>query len=243
VTFFATTGALTMSSREIAELVDSRHDKVRQSIERLVERGVISLPPTGEVKIQRERRMEAVKVYVFSGEQGKRDSIIVVAQLCPEFTARLVDRWQELEAQVARPDPGAALRDPAALRHLLLGYTEKVIALEAKVEADAPKVAALDRLEASEGSVNVRIAAKMLNVPERKFTKWLQANGWAFRQNGVGPLQAYHVKREAGLLEHRPHTYRDQQRDEDRTVPQMMVTPKGLARLAALFGKGQGELL
>ena len=39
----------------------------------------------------------------FPGEQGKRDSIVVVAQLSPEFTARLVDRWQELEAQVAKP--------------------------------------------------------------------------------------------------------------------------------------------
>lgn len=31
---------------------------------------------------------------------GKRDSYVVVAQLSPEFTARLVDRWQELEEQV-----------------------------------------------------------------------------------------------------------------------------------------------
>ncbi|MGL9734753.1 MAG: hypothetical protein ACR5LF_00365 [Symbiopectobacterium sp.] len=45
------------------------------------------------------------------GEQGKRDSIIVVAQLCPEFTARLcpeftarlVDRWQELEKLAGQP--------------------------------------------------------------------------------------------------------------------------------------------
>ena len=42
-------------------------------------------------------------VYVFSGEQGKRDSIIVVAQLSPEFTARLVDRWQALESGEATP--------------------------------------------------------------------------------------------------------------------------------------------
>ena len=27
----------------------------------------------------------------------------MVVQLCPEFTARLVDRWQELEARIARP--------------------------------------------------------------------------------------------------------------------------------------------
>ncbi|EEX7768943.1 DNA-binding protein, partial [Escherichia coli] len=28
---------------------------------------------------------------------------IVVAQLCPEFTARLVDRWRELEEQIRKP--------------------------------------------------------------------------------------------------------------------------------------------
>ena len=39
--------------------------------------------------------------YIFSGERGKRDSIVVVAQLSPEFTARLVDRWQQLEQQAA----------------------------------------------------------------------------------------------------------------------------------------------
>ena len=27
---------------------------------------------------------------------GKRDSYIIVAQLSPEFTARIVDRWQAL---------------------------------------------------------------------------------------------------------------------------------------------------
>lgn len=91
---------LTMSSREIADLVDSRHDKVKQSIERLSERGIIVQPPVvdehGEDAMGRTR---VTQVYVFSGDRGKRDSIIAVAQLSPEFTARLVDRWQELEAQ------------------------------------------------------------------------------------------------------------------------------------------------
>ena len=39
---------LTMSSREIAELVDSRHDSVKRTVERLAERGVIGLPPLVE---------------------------------------------------------------------------------------------------------------------------------------------------------------------------------------------------
>lgn len=40
----------TMTSQEIADLVESRHDKVKQSIERLALRGTIQLPPLGEVK-------------------------------------------------------------------------------------------------------------------------------------------------------------------------------------------------
>lgn len=48
----------TMTSRDIAELVDSRHDDVKQSIERLAERGAISLPPLGEVNVERERWQE-----------------------------------------------------------------------------------------------------------------------------------------------------------------------------------------
>ena len=33
----------------------------------------------------------------------KRDSLIVVAQNCPEFTAAIVDRWQALENQQNQP--------------------------------------------------------------------------------------------------------------------------------------------
>ena len=95
---------LRMTSREIAELVESRHDNVKRAIERLVERGVIAQPPMEDVPyVDESGRSRTVSCYIFSGEKGKRDSIVVVAQLSPEFTARLVDRWQELEAQAARP--------------------------------------------------------------------------------------------------------------------------------------------
>ncbi|POQ03671.1 Rha family transcriptional regulator [Pseudomonas syringae] len=87
----------TMSSLEIADLVRSRHDKVKQSIERLVERGTISQPPMGDGP------RSANGVVVQEYHVCKRDSFVVVAQLSPEFTAALVDRWQELEEQATRP--------------------------------------------------------------------------------------------------------------------------------------------
>lgn len=85
---------ITMSSREIAELTGKRHDNVKRTIESLAKDKVIQLPQFEEVKNHLGKKVET---FVPSGEKGTRDSIVVVAQLSPEFTARLVDRWQELE--------------------------------------------------------------------------------------------------------------------------------------------------
>lgn len=89
--------AVTMSSHEIAELVGKRHDNVKRTIESLAAGRVIELPQIEEIPTA----TKPVSVYVFSGAKGKRDSLVVVAQLSPEFTGSLVDRWQKLEEQQA----------------------------------------------------------------------------------------------------------------------------------------------
>lgn len=87
----------TMTSLEIADLVGKRHDNVKRLIEKLIESSVIASPQIEEVQNTVNNRSYISQSYVFSGEQGKRDSIIIVAQLSPEFTACIVDRWQHLE--------------------------------------------------------------------------------------------------------------------------------------------------
>ena len=82
----------TMSSLEMSELTEKRHDNVRRTIEKLADSKVIGLPQFEEVK---NTQGQLVKTYFLT----KRDSYVVVAQLSPEFTGRLVDRWQELEAK------------------------------------------------------------------------------------------------------------------------------------------------
>ncbi|EIZ2107681.1 Rha family transcriptional regulator [Salmonella enterica] len=90
-----------MTHKEIAELVNSRPDNVKVSIERLAERGVIRLPAMQEIEEINNLGLTVKREYYhFEGEQGKRDSIVVVAQLSPEYTAQLVDHWQELETMV-----------------------------------------------------------------------------------------------------------------------------------------------
>ena len=138
----------TMSSLEIAKLVDSRHDKVKQSIERLASRNVISLPPFGVVVSQKNNREYETEVYLFSGEKGKRDSIVVVAQLSPEFTARLVDRWHELENHYTESAVQEIVLPKdylSALKALVESEESKQIALQ-KLEIAAPKVDFYDRV-------------------------------------------------------------------------------------------------
>lgn len=79
-----------MSSKEIAAVVESRHDSVKRTMITLQDKGLITFTHTVE---KGEGRPAAV-LHV-----NKRDSYIVVAQLSPEFTAVLVDRWQELESK------------------------------------------------------------------------------------------------------------------------------------------------
>lgn len=82
----------TMSSREIADVVEKRHDNVKRTVHTLRLKDLIGVPQTEEYLDSLGR---SASHYLVS----KRDSYVIVAQLSPEFTARLVDRWQELEAQ------------------------------------------------------------------------------------------------------------------------------------------------
>lgn len=88
---------LTMSSHEVADLTQSRHDNVKRTVERLAQAGVISLPPLEEVKIQRERRVETTTGY----NLDKRSTMLVVGRLSLKFMARVFDRWEELESRLA----------------------------------------------------------------------------------------------------------------------------------------------
>tara|TARA_R110000751_G_scaffold307812_1_gene431821 strand:- start:13469 stop:14203 length:735 start_codon:yes stop_codon:yes gene_type:complete len=227
---------LTMSSREIADLCETRHNQVVETIQRLMSSGVLRDSRKTPRRVQPEGGGRPMDVY----DLTKRDTLVVISGYRDDIRARIIDRWLELEAEKqAAPQPTVLpdLSDPAVLVPLLTSYAQHTQIAEGQVAVLSPKAEAYDRLDASEGAVNVRVAAKLLNIGERKFVRWMAANGWAFRQNGVGTLQAYVAKRDAGYLEHRPHTFYDQVRGEDRTVAQMMVTPKGLAKLAKLLGK------
>ncbi len=134
-----------------------------------------------------------------------------------------------------------ALNDPAALRGLLLDHSERVIALEnhntaleGQNAALTPKAEALDRIGATEGSMNITAAAKVIKVGPRELHDWLRENGWTYRRPDCDRVLAYQVKIDAGYLEHRLVKFQPPGQPE-RSTFQVMVTAKGLAKLAELL--------
>ncbi|MFN3354803.1 MAG: phage antirepressor KilAC domain-containing protein [Pseudomonas sp.] len=234
-----------MSSQEIADLVSARHDSVKRTIERLAEKGVIQLPPLVEVKNHLGQTVELYQVC-------KRDSFVVVAQLSPEFTARLVDRWQELEEVSAKPAFDiASLNDPKVLLALLTDNVRKVVALEAhntelsnenhglevKVEQDAPKVAFHDMVVVSHKKYNAAQAAKIIGTGRTRLLQFMRQKGWVTRSN-----EPYQAKIEAGLLDVKLGTF---EHPIQGTIPtcSTLITGKGLAKLEALWRESDADLL
>ena len=219
--------ALTMSSREIADLVDSRHDSVKRTIERLVAQGVIESPPLVDFK---NINNVAGQEYVFSGEQGKRSSIIVVAQLSPEFTARLVDRWQELEAGQAPKVPqtyAQALLEAGRLAQLADEQAQQ-LALA------APKVAFVDKYVQATGLFTFREVAKLLKANEARFREFLLAQKIMYRLGFGGDLTAYQNHADAGRFEVKTNTAKN-----GHSYKRTMFTTKGVHWVAGQWAKHQ----
>jgi phage regulator Rha-like protein len=159
----------TMSSREIAQLVESRHDSVKRSMETLRDKAVISFTQSVETSHDGPGA-RPVDVYLVN----KRDSYVVVAQLCPQFTARLVDRWQELEAQHAKP------AELSRMDILKLAMESE----QARIQAEAERDEAI-RTKAMIGSKREATAMATAGAAKREAARLKEALGASARHATV----------------------------------------------------------
>lgn len=215
--------ALTMSSRQISEVTNCRHSDVMRSIERLATKGIIY-----RGYAPRPYTLEQNKQTYFEYHVNKRDSYVIVSQLSPEFTAALVDRWQELErghneSFVVPTTLSQALR-------LAADQADQIEAQTKRLEVAEPKAAALDLIAQAPGELCLTDAAKHLQIAPRMLTVWLQAHGWIFKRNGTGSWVAYQEKIDRGLMHHR-RVEINRSAGQDVTW-QALITPKGIASLA-----------
>jgi len=223
--------AVTMTSREIADLTGKRHDHVLRDIRSmLVElHGEDRLPSFGDT-LTDPQNGQSYPIYVLP----KRETLILVSGYNLTMRAKIIDRWQELEAS-AKPvvDPMQVLNDPVSMRTLLLGYTERVLALETQVGVLRPKVDAFDRIATSEGSLCITDAAKTLQVQPRKLAQLLQEKQWVYRRPMGSEFLAYQDRIQQGLMEHKV-TRGEKSDGTEWSNTQARVTAKGLTKLAQI---------
>ncbi|MFV5265114.1 Rha family transcriptional regulator [Acinetobacter courvalinii] len=178
---------LTMSSRDIADLTGKEHKNVIRTIRDLLNDGILDaqLEP-----LKFEYRGQWFDYY----ELSKRDSLVLVARLSPEFTARIVDRWQELEKHIKHTS--LDLHDPHALRRALLDYTEQVIELEHK---NIGLEKSIQTITQTHHGVKFQQACKILNVKRHILATWLRTHGWDRHLNNA--RASTHYSQERGYCE------------------------------------------
>lgn len=233
-------GAVTMSSLDISVLVESRHSDVKRSIERLAKSGVIKLPPMAKVENKQSNSPNRfIDCYFFEGEVGKRDSIIVVAQLSPSFTARLVDRWQELEKAVSRPafDAATALNDPEFLRGALLTYSEKVIALESTNKELVNQVEHMENLF-KDGMTPTQFCKMLNGVNVMQVCRYLEGRKWLYNESKTGTRwRTGSYARDKYLTEHQSKVSVHGGEEFVKFTP--VLLHKGAVRIYQLYLRGQ----
>lgn len=155
--------------------------------------------------------------------------------ISPAFHLAVIRAYDALLTAPPAVDPTKLTR--ADLARLVLDAEAEIAQLQHQVDEAAPKVAALERIaEASLGATCITTAAKALGQPPRAMFRWLQEHLWIYRRAGSAAWCAYQHRLAAGLLEHKVTTVQRPDGSE-KAVHQVLVTPKGLAKLGESFGR------
>ncbi|WP_218689091.1 Rha family transcriptional regulator [Psychrobacter sp. BF1] len=227
----------TMSSRELASLCNKAHDNVLKIIRSLIERGVVlnTIPRTYIHEQNGQRYTEFLS--------NKRDSFVIVARLSPEFTADVVDRWQELENQVSASSPVTpALPNFTDPYESALAWAEQYKAKEvaqAQITELQPKADALDALSHIKGSLGIRETANAVGIPERKFIARCTderkpvTSRFMYRDD-KGRLRAYAHRVKQGFMTQKITSYAGPDEQSIAAV-QVKFTAAGVAHIAKMM--------
>ncbi len=207
----------TMTSREIAELTGKRHDNVIQLARKL--KACQTLSPEFQ---ETEFRGRMLPIAIFD----KRDSLVLVARLSPEFTAAVIDRWQELEGRQHQiPKTFAQALQLAADQQL------QIENLATKIKGDAPKVVFADKWMNSTEAHSLTQAAKLIGVPPKYLIEMMAKDKIIFKRCENSGWEPYQRRIDQGVMILKPVEH------GDNTFKQAKVTGKGLIFLNKRYGE------
>jgi phage antirepressor YoqD-like protein len=220
---------VTMTSREIAGLTGSTHDSVLKTVRRLVAEGVVLANETPYVQKQNGQTY-------FEFVLSFRDTMVVVSGYSAELRAKIIDRWQELEAAAARP---VVLSRMDILR-MALDSEQRAIDAEKLaserailIEQQKPAVEFVDRYVVAKGLSNFREVCKMLKAKQAEVSAWLIDRKIMYRLAGKLTPHAPHL--DAGRFEVKAGV----SRVNGKAYHHAKFTPKGVEWIAAEWAQHQ----
>jgi phage antirepressor YoqD-like protein len=226
----AMSSEMTMGTREIAELLGKQHHHIKSSADHLVSKmainGGVALTETPYVNEQNKQTYTEYRL-------NKRDSLVLVAQNCPELTAAIVDRWQELESMQKPAIPQTYAAALLEAGRLAMELEES----QAQLSIAAPKAEFVDRYVQSTGNLGFRQVAKLLKIKENELREFLIGNHVMYRLAGTLTPYAEHINAgrfevKAGMADHG---------DTSHAYQQAKFTPKGFEWLAGELAKADAK--
>lgn len=221
----------TMTSMEIVDVINElreegskelRHDNFMVKLEK--HPSIQSPKFLGDYKDSKGRTYKCYHL-------PKRESELMVMSESLAVQARVYDRMTTLETQASTP---TALTTMDILK-LAMVSEEGRLAAVAQLAIAEPKAAALDLISTADGMLGLQAAGRALQQHPNKFVAWLRENGWIYKRAGSANNCARAEKFNAGYLATKANTV-IQPDGTERVREQCMVTGKGLAKLALIFG-------
>ena len=186
------TPSQTMTSRQIAEVVNSRHADVMRAVDRLIEKSVIQgYAPTAYTHPQNGQTYYEYHI-------NERDSYIIVAQLCPEYTAKLVDYWMATKSQSQAIT--FDITNPAHLLQAIEVQARLNIQLAAERDHAIATKAQIGSQREATAMATASAAVRKANAIEAKLGRCISRASILAVQNATGasygwhPLKAYCTK-------------------------------------------------
>ena len=173
---------MTMSSREIASIVGASHHNMLKTIRSLVSDGVIS---GNETPYEHEQNGQTYPEFLLNF----RDTMVVMSGFRADLRAKIIDRWQELEAQAKPQVPQTYAAALLEAGRLALELEQK----EAQLAIAAPKAEFVDRYVDATGTYGFRQVAKMLSVKENWFSDFLIEKEIMYRLGGKLTAHSDHL--------------------------------------------------
>ncbi|WP_336277120.1 phage regulatory protein/antirepressor Ant [Bartonella sp. CB178] len=215
----------TMSSLEIAELCGKRHDNVMRDIKKMLEElyfegGLLKFEGT---YLDKQNKLQ--NCY----HLPKRECLILVSGYSTTLRAKIVDRWQELEKQVAAPQIDYS--SPEAMIGFLTHLQSQIEEKNTTIAELKPKAQALESLTRSDGLFGLTEAAKVLEIRPKDLTDYLRGHDWVYRRAPGSPLLPYQDKIKRGLMDCPTITIQRPDGTE-KILPSTKITTKGIGVLS-----------